>query len=90
MPVMVNVVVRAPEPLRKQARAVAVLRGEHLSDIVRTALEEYIEDALDDAKDNREMDELERRIDAGLEPLYKHADVWAEIEALEAKGALPD
>ncbi len=89
MATTVNVVVRVPEKLRKQARAIAVLRGEHLSDVVRTALEEYIEDALEDMKDNRELDELERRIDAGLEPLYDHNDVWAEIEALEAKGALP-
>jgi hypothetical protein len=32
---------------------------------------------------------LQSRIAAGQEPTYKHDDVWAEIERLEAQGALP-
>ncbi len=41
---MVNFVVRLPEDLRKRARAVATLRGETLSQVVRRLLEEYVEE----------------------------------------------
>lgn len=79
-----------PTPLRKQAHAVAKLRGETVSDVVRLALKDYVQEALDDARDHRELSALVARIDAGLEPLHDHDDVWARIEALEAQGALPD
>jgi Arc/MetJ-type ribon-helix-helix transcriptional regulator len=81
--------VKVPEALRRQAQAVAKLRGETVSEVVRTALRDYIQEALEDARDLREAQALEARIDAGLEPLYDHDEVWAEIEALEAQGALP-
>ncbi len=84
-----NLVVKIPIPLRTQAQAVAKLRGETVSDVVRLALKDYIAEALEDARDLREVVALERRIDAGQEPVYSHDDVWAEIEALEALGALP-
>jgi hypothetical protein len=51
---------------------------------------EDIFEMLRDIKDEQELDELERRIDAGLEPLYDHEEVWKEIEALETKGELPN
>jgi hypothetical protein len=86
---VVNLVVKVPARLRQQAHAVANLRGETVSSVVRTALADYIQEAVADARDRRELDALERRIDAGLEPLYDHDDIWAEIEALEAQGALP-
>ncbi|MCC7353797.1 MAG: hypothetical protein IT330_08570 [Anaerolineae bacterium] len=41
----VNLVVKVPEDLRRRARAVAVLRGETISDVVRARLEEYIREA---------------------------------------------
>ena len=85
----VSLMVKMPAPLRQQAQAVAKLRGETISDVVRAALRVYIQEALDDVRDNRELDALVRRIDAGSETLHDHADVWAEIEALEAQGALP-
>jgi Arc/MetJ-type ribon-helix-helix transcriptional regulator len=85
----VSLIVKVPEVLRRQAQAVAKLRGETVSEVVRAALREYIEEALNDARDLRELQALETRIDAGLEPLYGHDEVWAEIEALEAQGALP-
>jgi hypothetical protein len=56
---------------------------------VRLALKDYVQEALDDARDQRELNALVARIDAGLEPLYSHEEVWAEIEALEARGELP-
>ncbi|PKO21406.1 MAG: hypothetical protein CVU38_14905 [Chloroflexi bacterium HGW-Chloroflexi-1] len=85
----VGLMVKVPAPLRKQAHAVAKLRGETLSDVVRLALKEYVQEALDDARDHRELNALVARIDAGLESLHDHDDVWAGIEALEAQGALP-
>ena len=86
---IVSVMVKMPISLRRQAQAVARLRGETVSEVVRAALREYVQEALEDARDNRELDALEARIDAGLEPLRDHEDVWAEIERLEAQGALP-
>ena len=85
----VSLIVKVPEALRRQAQAVAKLRGETVSEVVRIALRDYIQEAIDDARDLRELQALEARIDAGLEPLYDHDAVWAEIEALEAQGALP-
>ena len=85
----VSLMVKMPAPLRQQAQAVAKLRGETVSEVVRVALRAYIQEALDDARDNRELDALVRRVDAGSAPLFDHTDVWAEIEALEAQGVLP-
>jgi hypothetical protein len=66
-----------------------MLRGETVSEVVRIALRDYIQESLDDARDLRELQTVEARINTGLEPLYDHDQVWAEIEALEAQGALP-
>jgi len=85
----VNLVVKLPQPLRKQAQAVAKLRGETISEIVRAALREYVSEALEDARDLREVMALQARIDAGQDPVFSHEDVWAEIEMLEARGELP-
>ncbi len=84
----VQVVVRVPENLRKRVRAVAALRGERMADVVRSALERYVDDALADAEDARVAREIRARIDQG-ERTYSHEDIWAEIEELEAQGALP-
>lgn len=85
----VTLMVRVSQPLRTQAQAVAKLRGETVSDVVRVALRDYVQESLEDARDLREVMALEARIDAGQDPVFSHADVWAEIEALEARGALP-
>ena len=85
----VTLMVRVPQPLRTQAQAVAKLRGETVSEVVRLALREYVQESLEDARDLREVMALNARIDAGQEAVFGHADVWAEIEALEAQGAIP-
>jgi hypothetical protein len=51
----------------RRAKAVAALRGETVSDIVRDALEAYIAEA---------------RLAAGTEVVYEHDAVWREIAAV--------
>lgn len=85
----VNLNIKLPAPLRTEAQAVAKLRGESISEVVRAALKAYIAEALEDARDNRELDSLARQIAAGEVPTLAHADVWAEIERLQERGALP-
>lgn len=85
----VNLVVKVPETLRKRARAVAALRGETISDVVRTALADYIERAQSAPDDVLFADRVLTRIAEGA-PTYSHEDVWAEIEQREAAGELPD
>ena len=82
--------VKLPELLRRQAKAVAALRGETVSDIVREALEAYVAEVLEENEDIRTVQEIEARIAAGKEPIHSHHDVWAEVEALEAQSALPN
>ena len=85
----VNLVVKVPESLRKRARAVAVLRGETISDVVRRALADYITRAESEPDDVRFVDEVLAHIAEGA-PTYSHEEVWAEIERDEAAGELPD
>ena len=40
-------------------------------------------------EDTRAAREVRARIDSGEERTYSHEEIWAEIEALEAKGELP-
>ena len=42
----VSLLVKMPAPLRQQAQAVAKLRGETISDVVRAALRVYIQELL--------------------------------------------
>ena len=67
----------------------AALRGEAISDVVRSALERYVEEALEDLEDTRAAREVRAQIDSGEERTYSHEEIWAEIQALEAKGELP-
>jgi predicted DNA-binding protein len=78
----VKLTIKIPEDLRRQAKAVAALRGETVSDVVRTALEKYIAEALEETDDTRAVREIEARLAAGEERVYSHEEVWAEIEAL--------
>ena len=55
-----GLVVKIPPPLRCQAQAVAKLRGETVSDVVRLALRDYVQESLEDARDLREVMALER------------------------------
>ena len=78
----VNLVVRVPETLRKRARAVAVLRGETISDVVRTALADYISRSESEPDDVRFVDEVLARIAEGA-PMYSPQEVWDEVDRRE-------
>jgi predicted DNA-binding protein len=82
--------IKLPDDLQKRAKAIATLRGESISDIVRAALEEYLTESIEDAEDVRVVELIEKRIAEGRERVYSHEEVWAELEALESQGALPD
>src|SRR5689334_18414017 len=82
--------IELPEDLHRRAKAVAALRGETVSKIVRAALEQYIDEAIEEAEDVRAVQEIEGRIATGQERVYSHEEVWAEIESLESQGVLPD
>ena len=84
----VNLVVKVPELLRRQARAAAVMRGETISEVVRYALAQYIEQA-EKEDDLRYADTVLKRIAKGA-PMVSHEEVWEEIDQLEAAGELPD
>ncbi len=78
-----------PDDLKRRAKSVAALRNESISDVVRQALEEYIAEALEEADDVRAVDDIEARLARGEVRIYSSDDVWAEIDALEARGELP-
>ena len=78
----VSLIVKVPEALRRQAQAVAKLRGETVSEVVRAALRDYIQEALEDARGSRELKPVDASTYAGVEPLRDHDKVWAEIEVL--------
>jgi predicted DNA-binding protein len=78
-----KITVKLPETLRRRAKAVAALRGETVSDVVRDALEAYIAEAMEEAEDVRAVDEIESRLAAGTERVLDHADVWREIAERE-------
>ena len=82
--------INLPEELRRQAKAIAALRGDTVSEVIRSALEEYIAEAFDEAEDIRAIQMMEKRIIEGKDRLFSHEEVWAEIAALENQGALPD
>jgi hypothetical protein len=51
---------------------------------------QILADTLEEAEDAQAIREIEVRITSGQERLFTHEEVWAEIEALESQGALPD
>ena len=89
MTATVNFMIRIPEDLRNRAKAVAALRGETLSEVLRRRLQQYVSEAEENADDVRYAHDVLARIAAGA-PTYSHEEVWAEIEELEAQDALPD
>ena len=76
-----KITVKLPDPLRRRAKAVAALRGETVSDVVRDALEAYIAESMEEAEDIRAADEVEARLVAGAESIHEHEAVWLEIAA---------
>ena len=87
---MSTVSVSMPDSLTRQARAIAKQRGETLSDVVRRALWEHVQEFLEETEDVRRVDEIEARLAAGLEGTHAHEDVWAQLDRLESEGALSD
>jgi predicted DNA-binding protein len=83
----VNLVVKVPLALHKEAKAAAAMRGDTISDVVRRALKAYIDRAEED-DDTRFADAVLQRIKAGA-PTFDHDEVWAELDEREAAGELP-
>lgn len=84
----VNLVIKISPEMRRQARAIAAMRGETISEIVRAAMAKYIQDSLAEMEDTGETDAILARIKAGA-PTHSHDEVWARIAEPEAQGALP-
>lgn len=74
-----------PEDLRRRAKSVAALRNEHVSDVVRRALEDYVAEVMEEADDIRAIDEIEARMAAGKVRVRD----WAEFEAEQDAMARP-
>jgi len=51
---IVKLTINLPDELRRRARAVAALRGETVSDVVRAALEEYVKESGGSRADDEE------------------------------------
>ena len=75
---LIRLTVTIPDEMRRQAKAAAALHGDTLSEIIRAALGEYIEEMEDSAF----LDEIEKRVVEGKERTYSHEEVWAELDAL--------
>jgi hypothetical protein len=84
--------INIPQGISRRAKARAALEGKTLTDIVRQSLEDYARglDLMEEADDIRLVKALEARLEASQEPIYSHDEIWAEIDTLESKGALPD
>jgi len=59
--------IKLPEALRRRAKAVAALRGETVSEVMRAALAEYVAEVMEEADDVRAVTDIEARIAAGEE-----------------------
>jgi predicted DNA-binding protein len=75
--------IKLPENLRRRAKAIAALRGETISDVVREALENYIDDAMEEAEDVKAAQEVEAQLNAGQEALSDWEAFKAELDALQ-------
>jgi len=81
----VQLVVKVPEKLRKQARAVAALRNETISDVVRAALAAYVAEALEQEQDGAAASAILAQVASGDEPVYDWEEVKAELDALPSE-----
>lgn len=79
-----------PEELRRRVKAVAAMRADTVSEVIRKSLEAYVAEALEEAEDTNAARDTLARIAAGQEYTYSNEEVWAEIERLERAGVLPD
>ncbi len=85
-----KITVKLPDQLRRRAKAVAALRGETISDVVREALEAYIVEATEEAEDVRTVDDVEARLAAGTEVVHEHEDVWRKISEIKGEDGVPN
>ena len=87
---MPAVSVRLPAEMERDARRIAQARNETVADVLRHALAQYLTDISEEADDARFVREMEARRAAGLGHAAPMEEVWTELDALEAQGALPD
>jgi len=71
-----------PDDLRRRAKAVAALRGEHVTDVIQKALEEYVDEALEEAEDMRVALQVKARIARGETTVQDWDEVKKELDAL--------
>jgi predicted DNA-binding protein len=64
---LTKLTIKLPEELRRRAKAVAALRGETVSDVIREALQNYIAEAMEEADDVRVIRDIESKIAYGQE-----------------------
>jgi predicted DNA-binding protein len=79
-----KITVKIPEALRRRAKAVAALRGETVSAVVREALATYVTEAMEEVDDVRALDDVEARLAAGAERLHDHDEVWRDLDRPKA------
>jgi predicted DNA-binding protein len=82
---LTKLTIKLPEELRRRAKAVAALRGETVSDVIREALQNYIAEAFEEADDVRAIRDLESRIAYGQESVSDWNDFEADLDALQTK-----
>ena len=85
----IKLTVLVPDNLHRKARTVAALRNEKLSDVVRKALQIYVEQQTDDLEDDVFARQMLARLAEG-EPTIGHSEFWQQIEEAEGRGELPD
>jgi predicted DNA-binding protein len=76
--VRLNVIM--PKALHRRAKIVAAAHGHKLSDIVRRAIEDYIEEM----EDSELLNQIEARVAEGKERTYTEEEVWADLDELSA------
>lgn len=80
---------KGPVILTQRGRGTAVLMSMARWKALMRQVAELAEEQ-EDMEDIRAADAIEACIARGEERTYSHEEVWAEIDALEAQGALPD
>jgi predicted DNA-binding protein len=76
--------IKLPDELRRRTKAVAALRGETVSDVIREALQNYIAEAMEETDDVNAIGEIEQRIAAGDEKVMSWEEAEAAFDALSA------
>jgi len=82
---LTKLTIKLPEELRRRAKAVAALRGETVSDVIREALQNYIAEAFEEAEDVRAIRDIESRITYGTEAVSDWNEFEAGLDAPQAK-----